>query len=126
MFIMVMVVLAMVMVVLIVIMMVIMAVVVVLVMVMVVLMIVITMVMVVMVDGTGCVNQPCRAGGKQSHLLHILYITEPLLFPLVLLSQVYICFWLQNLPRVGPSPELRAGRIRCQGRDQCFLSPGQS
>lgn len=101
-------------------------VVVVLVMVMVVLMIVITMVMVMMVDGTGCVNQACRAGGKQSHLLHILYITEPLLFPLVLLSQVYICFWLQNLPRVGPSPELRAGRIRCQGRDQCFLSPGHS
>lgn len=74
----------------------------------------------------GCVNQSYRAGRKQSHLLHILYITESILLPLALLSQIYICFWLQNLPcGVGPSPELEAGNIPCQGCDLCFLSLGQ-
>lgn len=54
----------------------------------------------------GFVNQPHRAGRKQSHLVHIRYITESILLSLVLLSQIYICFWLQNLPGIRLSPEL--------------------
>lgn len=57
-------------------------------------------------EGRGFANQPPRAGRKQSHLLHVRHIADSILLLLMLLSQIYICFWLQNVPGMGLSPEL--------------------
>lgn len=75
-------------------------------------------------EGRGFAKQPSRAGRKQSHLLHSRHIADSILLSLMLLSQMSICFWLQNVLGTGLSPELGAGSIP-HAKDVISSSPAQ-